>query len=249
MLDIKEHGNVCEIRLHRPPVNALNVEMIEELGAAIQDASQHAGALVLSGQPGMFSAGLDVPELLALNRSEAERFGRSFFKLMEIVARLPVPVACAITGHCPAGGTVIVIFADYRIMCRGKYRMGLNEVRVGLTVPNIIQQALIRLTGKRLGEQLMVSGKLVLPDEALQIGLVDALVDDADQAVSDAVRWCSRLLALLRKAMLATRDIARADLGAAFDHFGDEDISRFVEGWFDPATQAGLKKLVEKIKR
>ncbi|MFK7845689.1 MAG: enoyl-CoA hydratase/isomerase family protein [Rhodothermales bacterium] len=249
MLNINEHGEVCEIQLHRPPVNALNIELIEKLGAAIEEAGKHAGAVVLSGQAGMFSAGLDVPALLALDRPDTERFVRSFFKLMETVARLPIPVACAITGHCPAGGTVLVIFADYRIMCRGKYRMGLNEVKVGLTVPEVIQNAMVRLTGKRMGERLMVAGKLVLPDEALQVGLVDTLVDDSQQAVSEAIGWCNDLLALPREAMLTTRQIARADLGALFDDFGEDDISRFVAGWFDPATQTGLHNLVKKIRK
>lgn len=249
MLNINEHGEVCEIQLHRPPVNALNIELIEKLDAAIEEAGKQAGAIVLSGLSGIFSAGLDVPALLALDRSETEHFVRAFFGLMETVARLHIPAACAITGHCPAGGTVIVIFADYRVMCRGKYRMGLNEVQVGLTVPEVIQKAMVRLTGKHLGERLMISGKLVLPDEAHQTGLVDVLVDDAEQAVSEAIDWCNGLLALPRKAMLATRQIARADLGALFDDFGEEDISRFVSGWFDPATQAGLQKLVSQIKK
>ncbi len=249
MLNIKEHGEVREIQLHRPPVNALNVELIEKLDAAIEEAGTQAGAVVLSGMPGIFSAGLDVPALLALDRPDTEHFVRSFFRLMETVARLRVPVACAITGHCPAGGTVIVLFADYRIMCRGTYRMGLNEVQVGLAVPEVIQKAMVRLTGNHTGERMMVAGKLVLPDEALQAGLVDVLVDDAEQSVSEAIAWCNGLLSLPRQAMLATRKIARADLGALFDTFGDEDISRFVAGWFDPATQAGLHQLVKKIQK
>ena len=247
MIDILDHGEVRELRLNRPPVNALNPALIKTLTEAIEEGGQASGALVLSGRAGMFSAGLDVPALLALDRKESEQFVRSFFKLMETVARSPVPIACALTGHSPAGGTVIVIFADYRVMCKGRYRMGLNEVQVGLTVPESIQKAMIRLTGKHRGERLMVAGQLLLPEEAHEAGLVDTLVDEPEGAVEDAIKWCKNLLGLPRHAMLATRKIARSDMAGFFDHFGDQDVARFVESWFDPQTQVALRKLVEKL--
>ena len=247
MLEIINHDRVRELRLNRPPVNALNLEFIETLKAAVISGANEADALVLSGRPGMFSAGLDVPSLLALDRPATERFVRSFFGLMEAVARSPIPIASALTGHCPAGGTVVVLFADYRCMTRGKYRMGLNEVQVGLSVPETIQKALARLVGRHRAERLVVAGQLISPDQAFDLGLVDQLEDDAELTINAALDWCNKLLALPRQAMLATRQIARADLVHLFDNFGDDDVARFVEGWYDPHTQAGLKKLVEKL--
>ena len=247
MIDIIDHGEVRELRLNRPPVNALNPALIRTLTEMIKEGGRASGALVLSGRPGMFSAGLDVPALLALDREEGEHFVRSFFKLMETVARSPVPIASAITGHSPAGGTVIVIFGDYRVMCKGPYRMGLNEVQVGLTVPASIQHAMTRLTGKHRGERLMVAGRLLLPEEAYDAGLVDTLVDVPEDAVQDAITWCKNLLALPRHAMLATRKIARSDIAGIFDQLGEQDIARFVESWFDLRTQTALGKLVEKL--
>ncbi len=247
MIDIVDHGDVRELRLNRPPVNALNTAMIEALRDAIDEGGRSAGALVLSGRPGMFTAGLDVPALLKLNRQESEQFIRSFFSLMQVVASSPVPVACAITGHSPAGGTVIVLFADYRVMCRGEYRIGLNEVQVGLTVPEVVQRAMTRLAGKHQGERLMVEGRLLLPEEAQRAGLVDKLVDEAEDAVEAAVGWCNTLLALPRHAMLATRKMARQDLVGLFDDFGDREINLFTESWFDSRTRASLQRLVEKL--
>ncbi len=247
MLEIIEHNEVRELRLNRPPVNALNVELIELLSEAIETGTKEAHALVLSGRPGMFSAGLDVPVLLKLDRPGTERFVRSFFKLMDSVASSPVPIASAITGHSPAGGTVITIFTDYRIMCRGEYRMGLNEVQVGLTVPETIQTAMTRLTGRHLGERLMVAGKLLLAEEAYEAGIVDELVDESDEAITRAISWCENLLALPRKAMLSTRKIARAELAGLFSTLGEQDIANFIEDWNDEPTQAALHALVAKL--
>ena len=250
MIDIIEHGPVKELRLNRPPVNALDVPFIEALSTAIQVESENAHALVLSGRPGLFSAGLDVPSLLQLDRPGTEHFVRSFFGLMEMIARSPIPIASAITGHCPAGGTVLVLFTDYRVMSRGKYVMGLNEVQVGLSVPVPIFEALARCVGRQRAERLTVAGLLISPEQGHEAGLIDHLEDDAEATVQAAVDWCTHMAtALPQPAMLATRNIARSDLAALFDNFGDEDIHQFVEGWYAPHTQAGLNGLVEQLRK
>ncbi len=247
MLDKIEHGDVLELRINRPPANALNLAVLQALIEGVQTGAQEARAIVLSGRPGMFSAGLDVPSLLKLAQDETRVFLATLFKLMEVVARCEVPVACAMTGHSPAGGTVIAIFADYRVMCRGKYRAGLNEVQVGLAVPETIQRAMIRLTGPQKGALLMTAGKLLLAEEAYEVGLVDALADTTEAVVQDAVQWCQMLLKLPPKAMLATRKIARQDLMDLFDAMGERDIDRFVNGWFEEETQQAMHALVARL--
>ncbi|MGH8272782.1 MAG: enoyl-CoA hydratase/isomerase family protein, partial [Gammaproteobacteria bacterium] len=164
------------LTLARPPANALSPELLAELSAAhTASVEDGARALVIAGQPGMFSAGLDVPLLLGLDRAEMARFWRTFFGLLAQLARSPVPVGIAITGHCPAGGTVLALFADYRIAARGDFKLGLNEVRVGLPMPRLIYGAFRRLVGARVAEQLGVAGELIGPEKALEIGLVDAV--------------------------------------------------------------------------
>src|SRR5688572_31636158 len=117
----------------------------------------------------MFSAGLDVPSLLALDRAGIVRFWGEFFGLVRAIARSPIPTVAAIGGHSPAGGAVLAIFCDYRVMARGSYRIGLNEVQVGLTVPEIIQAALRRLVGAYRAERLMVAGAMLESEDALRV--------------------------------------------------------------------------------
>src|SRR5258705_13118272 len=112
-LEIIDHGPVRELQLQRPPVNALDPGLVDALQAAL-DAAPKSGAkvLVLSGRIGMFSAGLDVPALLALDHEQMSVFWQRFFALTRSLAESPLPIAAAITGHSPAGGTVLSLFCD-----------------------------------------------------------------------------------------------------------------------------------------
>src|SRR3979409_401374 len=106
MVQAVEHGAIRELRLNRPPVNALSPELIAALRNAIQSAPKHeARAIVLSGAPGRFSGGLDVPLLLSLDRPAMAALWRDFYALLGAIAASPIPIAVAITGHPPAGGT------------------------------------------------------------------------------------------------------------------------------------------------
>ena len=116
MITTIEHGPVRELRLNRPPANALSTEMMQAIRQAVEAAPKDGAlALVISGSPGMFSAGLDVPLLLTLDRSSISDAWRALYAMMEVIARSPIPTAAAITGHAPAGGTVVTLFCDYRI--------------------------------------------------------------------------------------------------------------------------------------
>jgi Delta3-Delta2-enoyl-CoA isomerase len=246
---IAHDDDIIELRLARPPVNALNPELVARLDQALSSAiDEGARAVVLSGNPGLFSAGLDVPELLGLDEQGMRDFWVSFFGFLGRVARAPVPIVAALTGHSPAGGTVIAMFADYRVQAEGEFRLGLNEVQVGLVVPPAIHQALVRLIGVYPAERHLVAGQMIPVEEALAIGLVDELAP-VDQVVNHALTWCRRHLALPAHAMAATRRLCRADLAALFEDPETLDIDAFVDGWFAESTQATLQALVARLKK
>jgi len=249
MLDIidRDHG-IRELKLARPPVNALNPELIATLKRAITQApDEGAAALVISGSPGLFSAGLDIPALLQLDRDAMRAFWNDFFGLCAALARSHIPVAAAVTGHSPAGGAVLALFCDYRVMARGEYRIGLNEVQVGLTVPDCIQAALRRLVGPYRAERLLVAGAMLDGDDALAAGMIDDLTD-VDHVVTRTLAWLESLLQLPRHAMLETRAMARADLAGLFDDPVSLPVEAFLDGWFAPEAQATLHALVERLR-
>ena len=249
MLETIDHGSVRELRLARPPANALNPELIEILIQALNEASGSCEAIVISGQPGMFTAGLDVPELIQYNRDQMLQAWHQFLGMLKTIARLPVPSAIAITGHAPAGGIVLALYGDYRIMPRGDFITGLNEVQVGLVVSSVIHKALERAVGPRTAEKILVAGKILNAEQALEIGLIDELADDPDDVVRRAVNWCEEMLALPRLAMTTTRSLARSDLVRLFDDTSSLDVEKFVDVWFSESTQAALGNLVERLQK
>jgi enoyl-CoA hydratase/carnithine racemase len=253
LIEIRAADGIVELQLARAPVNALNPELCGELSAAIGTAvAQGAQGLILSGSPKVFSAGLDVPYLLSLgnDRDALSAAWESFFVAARTLAQCPVPVVAAITGHAPAGGCVLALCCDYRVMARSEdpakpIRIGLNETQVGLVVPVGILRLMQRVVGVYRAERLVVAGEMVTADRAERIGLVDELVDGA-QVVTRSREWLAALLSLPQPVMRQTRAIARADLVAALqpEHI---QLSHFVDAWGDPATQAALHALVARL--
>ena len=248
ILELHTHESIHELRLARPPVNALDASLIRALRIAVETAPANgARGLVLSGRPGLFSAGLDVPSLLQLDRDAMQQVWADFFGLLRALAASPIPIAAAITGHCPAGGAVLSIFCDTRIMARGDFRIGLNETQVGLVVPEVIQAAMRRLLGSHRAERLMVAGTMLDSELAWASGLVDELID-GDLVVGRAIGWLQDLLKLPTEAMSETRRLARADLVALFDAPGAVDTAPFIERWFSAEAQHVLGAMVAKLK-
>lgn len=257
MLNLIEHGDILEIQLARPPVNALNPELLTRLCAALADAAARGTAgLVLSGGPSVFSAGLDVPYLLTLDRPALAAAWGSFFKAMEALARTPMPVVAAIGGHSPAGGAVLALCCDYRIMVPGDgnaekpraYTIGLNEVQVGLVVPEGVQYLMRRTIGGYRAERLLVAGTMLTAAQAHHVGLVDELAE-ADALRPRALEWLRALLALPRAPMLTTRRMARADLIEAACDPRRIDLDHFLDDWFGEDTQRALKAMVARVKK
>jgi len=246
MIERSLHDGIHELRLARPPVNALDPDLCASLADAIAGAvAGGARGIVLSGGPGAFSAGLDVPHLLSVDASGVRAAWQGFIDAARALAQSPVPVVAALNGHAPAGGCVLALCCDYRVMAEGDYRIGLNETRVGLVAPEGIQRLLRRVVGSHRAERLLVAGEMVDARHALQIGLVDELAAIGD-VPQRAHAWLAELLALPRKPMLATRAIARAEV---IDALRPEllDLDRFVASWNDPDTQSALRALMAKL--
>ena len=246
-IQLHRHGAIQEIRLARPPVNALTPELLAALRVAVQAApAEGARAIILTGGEKVFSGGMDVPHLMGLDRAGLKAGWSSLFSAARTIANSPVPVVAAINGHSPAGGCVLALCCDYRIMARGPYRIGLNEVQVGLVAPDAIQHLLRRVVGPYRAERLLVAGALVDAEQAHAMGLVDELTDDV---VTRSKVWLEELLALPPAAMQATRRIARADMVDALKGFTDSELDGFLDDWYAPATQASLQALVARLKK
>jgi enoyl-CoA hydratase/carnithine racemase len=255
LVQVQDHDDIREIRLARPPVNALDTDLCRALIAAINGAvGDGVRGIVLAGNERIFSAGMDVPHLLSHgdDRDALLDSWHAFFGAARTLAESRVPVVAALTGHAPAGGCVLALCCDYRVMARSAdparpFSIGLNETQVGLVVPEGIQRLLRRVVGTYRAERLLVAGEMVSAERALEIGLVDELVEQAEVGAR-AIAWLQTLLALPHQPMLQTRAIAREDLVQALSPEFIQ-IDRFVDAWHAPDTQAALKALVAKLKK
>ena len=233
--------------MDRPPANALNRELVEQLLAALETARMDgAHAIILTGRPGMFSGGLDVPELLALDRRQIEAFWGLFFNLTRQLAASPVPVIAAVSGHAPAGGAVLALHCDWRIGVTGKYKIGLNEVQVGLPVPGTILVALEEVVGPRVARRMATRGEMLSMDDAVAVGLLDELVAP-EQLLPAALARANELLALPPVAMNTTRLATKARLIEALS--SPVDVAAATGWWFSAETQAEMRKLVARLQK
>ena len=166
-------GRIRELRLARPPVNALNTELLRALVAAVDGAGQDVGAIVMTGQPGVVTAGLDVRWILGLDRDGLMEMFIELWRAQRAIANSQVPVIFGLTGHSPAGGTVLAIHGDYRVMAQGDFRLGLNEVQVGLFPGPVIHGAFRRLTGGH-GAQLLTAFEVGLGNKMEKLDLLES---------------------------------------------------------------------------
>ena len=249
MLEIIDHrlysGNrVREVRLCRPPVNAVNLELLGRLGGAIADAQQDGvGALVLSGRDGVFSAGLDIKEAALLSRTEIARTFAALRVVTLAIGRSEIPVASAITGSCLGAGAVFSLFCDYRVMNRRSGRFGITEVRGGMTVGRHLTHALARIVGEHRAQQLVLGATVLDARQARAQGLADELASPRF-VVSRAVAWCDRVLQLPRDAMLKSRTAARAEMHRVLAEIEAEPIEHRVREWFGDEAQENLSRLL-----
>lgn len=253
LVETRTHGDIAELRLARAPVNALDPALcgaLRESHAAAVAAGARGIALV--GGPSVFSAGLDVPYLMSLgaDRAALMHAWEAFFGAARALAGSPVPVAAAIAGHAPAGGCVLALCCDYRVMARSPdpakpFRIGLNETQVGLVAPEGIQALLRRVVGAHRAERMLVAGLMPTADEALAIGLVDE-VADVDATAPRAIEWLRGLAALPREPMQETRAIARADVIDAL-HPRRIELDRFIDAWHRPDTQSALRAVLARL--
>jgi enoyl-CoA hydratase/carnithine racemase len=177
-----DHGGIAVVTADRPPANAMDVELLEELVAAVEElAADPPAAVVLSGRPGFFSAGADLKAVPAYGPDEQRAAVEGINAMALGVYALPCPVVGAITGHAIAGGMVLALCTDLRVASSaGRY--GLTEVKVGVPYP----QAAIGVVGAELAPHaarvLAFGNQLHDAEACLRLGVFDEVVEP------DAVR-------------------------------------------------------------
>ena len=174
-------GGIGTILIDRPPMNALDTAVQEQLRAAAHEATQRRDvrAVILFGGPKVFAAGADIKEMAGMGYADMAARAEGLSSSFTAVARIPKPVVAAVTGYALGGGCELALAADFRL-CSEDARFGLPEILLGLIPGAGGTQRLARLIGPSRAKDLVYSGRFVEADEALRIGLVDGVVAPDD---------------------------------------------------------------------
>jgi enoyl-CoA hydratase len=174
-------AGVATIRLERPPMNALNTQVQEELRAAAAEVGEDSTvrAVVIYGGERVFAAGADVKEFAGQDHATMMRDAHRLSSALTALAQIPKPVIAAVTGYALGGGCELALTADFRVSAENA-RWGQPEILLGIIPGAGGTQRLTRLVGVGKAKDLIYTGRFVDADEALSIGLVDAVVPAAE---------------------------------------------------------------------
>ena len=209
-------GTTAVVRMDDGKANALSVAMIDALLASLVRAEKEANAMVLVGRADRFCAGFDLKVMMSGPDNAKALLRRGSDLLMKLYG-LPVPLVIACTGHALAGGALVLLTGDVRIGAAGAFRIGLNEVSIGLPVPVLAMElARDRITSTELGRATLES-KIYDPESASHAGYLDAVVPAGD-VLAKAMEEAARLGGLSKMAYGATKARLR---GKTIKHIED----------------------------
>ena len=238
------------ITLNRNKSNALNREMITELNDMLHNIANDAniGGAIITGREHFFSAGLDLIELYSYNEEEIRSFWLLFLEFTANITAFKKPLVAAINGHAPAGGCVIALACDGRVMAEGKYIIGLNEVPVGIIVPDSIFKLYSFWLGNAHACRSLLEGKLFSPEEALAIGLVDELVNP-DSIMTAAERRIRKYMAFEPNTWQQSKLNIRKELIAGMSSDQSQTLEMMITQWWSPATRGLLKMIIDNLQK
>ncbi len=238
----REHG-IATVMLSRGKVNALNEPFIDELTACFRDLAVDPAvrAVILTGKGKFFTYGFDIPEFLEYGREDFLRYLTKFTRFYGDLFLLPKPVVAALNGHTMAGGCMIAIACDYRVMVTGKARISLNEINFGSSLFAGSVEILKMWLGQKNAETFVYSGALYSAEEALGLGLVHEAVAEEDVAPR-AMKMAVELAAREAPAFDSIKKLLRGPLAERIRERERASLLEFVDIWYSDATWRKLKE-------
>jgi enoyl-CoA hydratase len=208
-VEVERDGGVAVVTMDDGKANAIGLELEQELAAAIRDSSDHGEALVLAGRAGRFSGGYDMSTMMSGPGPAVDLMTRGAELLLQLLS-YPRPVVAACTGHAVAAGAVVLLACDVRIGLEGPFKIGLNEVGIGLPLPSFVTT----LASERLDPRRLIvatlGAEMFDPLGAMRAGYLDRVV--TSDVVAAATEEAQRLGAFPVEAYRLTKESARRGL-------------------------------------
>src|SRR5436853_2368286 len=243
---IERDGEVALIRLENGKSNAIGPSFLDRLESLLGQLGE-ARAAVITGQGSAFSAGLDLPALIDLDRVGMRAFVLRFDAVMMRVFELPIPLVAAVNGHAIAGGCVLALQADVRIGADREARIGLNETQLGIGLPaSVLETLRWQVPGSSLAG-LALEGRLFSPREAVQLGVLHGLAPEAE-LLPRALQRASSLAALPPAGIRMVKESLRRPAAAVARANAVAGADRWLDTWFSHDSQKRRYATVARLK-
>ncbi|KAJ2038998.1 hypothetical protein IW146_009159 [Coemansia sp. RSA 922] len=243
-------GCVATITMACAKANSFDLAALEGLSHALAQVEAQAGVrgLVLrSGTAGFFSAGFSLPVFHGIAQADFERLWALSRSIFRRLYALPAPSIAAIDGHALGLGCALAMACQHRYAVRSPGLIGLNEVAVGLPVPQWLAERFRDLTSLRAAEELLSTGASLSVVSALPLGLVDAVFDSADDVATAASTRLRQCAAAPRAAQAETLEALRREYLARFDADCERDTAQLWRAISRPATQNAIRAAIARL--
>lgn len=246
MIERTDDGPVTTLRLAHGKASALDLELLEAIPSALDEVlASDARALVLTGTGSIFCAGVDLKRLVDGGDAYLDAFMPALARAFEALFFLPLPVVGAANGHAIAGGCVLLESCDLRLAASGRGRVGVPELAVGVPFPLMALEIVRFAAAPHRAQEVLFSGDVYTPEESLERGLVDAVVE-AESLQEAAVARARTLAAYPAEAFAFNKAQLRRPVREVLDAHGAEDDRRVRELWGSPAVREALESYVTR---
>ena len=245
---LTKDGDAGILRLSRDHGNAINGDVVEGLITALSEAEADPDVrgLLLASTGKIFCPGLDLQELILLDRAAMERFMKRFSTAVLALYTFPKPVVAAMHGHALAGGCVLGLCADWRVLRRGAL-VGLNEVKVGVPLPFGVAHIVRDAVPRHAVAAVALLGRNFSDDAALAAGLAHEIVE-ADGFEAAARGRLAEFTSKDGSALSVTKRYLRSPVVERIRAHNQLLLPEWLDGWFSPDTRARIKGIVEELK-
>ncbi len=243
---LEVEDGVGTIRVDRPKMNALNVQVQEEIRAAAAEAATRddVRAVILYGGERVFAAGADIKEMAEMSYTDMVARSGGLQSAFTAVAKIPKPVVAAVTGYALGGGCELAMCADIRIAGEGA-TLGQPEILLGIIPGAGGTQRLTRLVGPAKAKDIIFTGRFVKADEALRIGLVDQVVAD-DQVYAVALTWARQFSSAASFALRAAKESVDRGLEVDLDTGLEIERIQFAALFATEDRGTGMRSFIEE---
>jgi enoyl-CoA hydratase len=246
MIELEDRGAISILRLVRGKGNALNLDLARAISGGL-DKLEHgpARAGVITGQGSVFGAGVDLMSFVEGGTEYASKFLPELTQLFIRLATFPKPLVAAINGHAIAGGGIMAFACDQRIMARGKGRMGLTEVLVGVIFPAWALEIARFATPPQHFQTMILTGRTWLPEDCLARGMVDELVDP-EKLIDRASEVANELAAISPSVFTTTKMAVRRPMIETAREQAAKTDEAVRKHWLSPETMREIVKFAQQ---